>query len=57
MKYIEMNELKKFNPKLHDQIASDPQKLIDLQDTILASEATAKVEAATQALQTAAENL
>jgi LysM repeat protein len=30
MYYVDMSELKKYNPKLHDQIQSNPQQLLEL---------------------------
>ncbi len=35
MGMIDMEELKKFNPKLHDQISNNPSQLLELQDVIL----------------------
>lgn len=57
MKLIDMEALKEYNPKLHAQIAENPQHLLELQNLLIANEAQAKVEMATQAMQTAAENL
>jgi len=39
MKTIDMNTLQDFNPKLHAQLQSDPQRILDLKDLILANEA------------------
>lgn len=57
MSMVDMEELKKFNPKLHEQISENPERLLELQDVILSSKAHENVEMAAQAMQLAAENL
>ena len=57
MQSVQMDELKKFNPKLHRQLTETPELILDLKDTIMANEVQADAEAATQAAAAASDDL
>jgi len=45
MKTIDMTQLQQFNPKLHDQLAGSPEKILDLKELIMTNEAKGEMMA------------
>ena len=52
---IDMNELRRFNPKLHAQIESNPEILLDLQQIVADHEIHAEAAAVAESITAATE--
>ena len=52
-----MDELQKFNPKLHDALSEKPELILDLKDTVLSNMESATAAADAEAVAAASEAL
>ena len=52
-----MNELKEFNPKLHDKLEHNPELILDLKEVIMANEASGDQMATAEAVTAASDGM
>ena len=56
-KSIDIQELKDFNPKLHQKLETNPELILDLKEIIMANEAQGDQMASTEAINAASDSL